>query len=94
MLILTIPGERVMDPVYGVGLKTFLFSGFNAATYSEIDDKIRQQIRQYMAMITVEDIVFMTDEQDQAILGISLHYSIPNLSLTDILELSTGTTAI
>jgi phage baseplate assembly protein W len=94
MLILTIPGERVMNPDYGVGLKTFLFSGFNASTYSEIDDKIRQQVRSYMPMITIDDIVFTTDQQELAILGISLHYSIPNLAFIDVLELSTGTTAI
>jgi len=91
MLILTIPGERVMHPAYGVGLKTFLFSGFNASTYSEIDDKIREQIRAYMPMITIEDIIFMAEEQDSSILSISLQYSIPNLSFFDILELSTGT---
>ena len=90
MLILTIPGEKVMSPGYGVGLKTFLFSGFSAATYSEIDDKIREQARTYMSMITIEDIIFTAEDQDSSILSISLQYSIPNLSFEDILEFTTS----
>ena len=36
MLLLTVPGERVMEPEFGVGLKRYLFQNFTQATYSEI----------------------------------------------------------
>ena len=42
MLLLTVPGERVMFPDYGVGLKTYLFSNFSGTVYAEIEDKINQ----------------------------------------------------
>ena len=35
MLLLTIPGERVMEPNFGVGLKTYLFSNFHQDIYFE-----------------------------------------------------------
>ena len=36
MLILTVPGERIMDPEFGVGLKTYLFQNFHEGTLAEI----------------------------------------------------------
>ena len=44
MIILTNPGERIMDPDFGVGIKTYLFSNFNEGIQSEIYDKITQQV--------------------------------------------------
>ena len=45
MLILTVPGERIMDPAYGVGMKTYLFNSFHENTYADIDLKIRDTIK-------------------------------------------------
>ena len=39
MLILTNPGERVMDPNFGVGIQKFLFSNFSENIEPEIKDK-------------------------------------------------------
>ena len=36
MLILTSPGERVMEPDYGVGMKNFLFENSNQNSYGHI----------------------------------------------------------
>ena len=45
MLILTNPGERVMEPEFGVGIKQFLFQNFSSDVYSQIDFKIREHIK-------------------------------------------------
>ena len=37
MLILTAPGERVMEPEFGVGLRNFLFQNFLSQTYVLIE---------------------------------------------------------
>jgi len=37
MLLLTNPGERVMDPTFGVGLSAYLFENFAEDVYAEID---------------------------------------------------------
>ena len=88
MLLLTIPGERVMEPEYGVGLKTFLFEAFNGNTYSQMDDAIRAQVTMYMPYITIGDIMFSAADQDSNILNVAVKYSIPRIGSTDLLEIT------
>ena len=56
MLLLTIPGERVMDPEFGVGLKTFLFEFNDPSTYSSIRARIVQQVSKYLPFIEIEEL--------------------------------------
>jgi len=86
MLILTIPGERVMEPNYGVGMKRFLFSNFHENIYGEIQQKIREQVAMYMPGVVIEDILFDTSGPDNYTLGISIRYSIPQISIKDLLK--------
>lgn len=88
MLLLTIPGERVMDPEYGVGLKTFLFEAFTENTYSKMDDAIREQVGIYMPYVTIEDIMFGAADQDFNVLNVSIKFSIPRLGTADLLEIT------
>ena len=44
MLILTNPGERVMTPNFGVGIRKYLFEVVSDEVYAEIDSKIKQQV--------------------------------------------------
>jgi phage baseplate assembly protein W len=59
MLILTNPGERVMEPEFGVGIKQFLFESFSSDVYARIDNKIREQVQEYMPIVTVEEVNFL-----------------------------------
>ena len=43
MLILTNPGERVMDPNFGVGINRYLFSNFSENYQARIRSKINEQ---------------------------------------------------
>ena len=88
MLLLTIPGERVMEPEYGVGLKTFLFEAFTANTYSQMDDAISAQVTLYMPYVTIEDIMFSAADQDYNVLNVTLKYSIPRIGTADLLEIT------
>jgi phage baseplate assembly protein W len=88
MLILTDPGERVMQPNFGVGIRTYLFKNFNEGTLAEIDVKIRQQIRIYMPAINIVQISFGQTDPDNNYLGIMLVYSIPGISVRDSLEIT------
>tara|TARA_Y100001938_G_scaffold150779_1_gene243403 strand:+ start:2074 stop:2454 length:381 start_codon:yes stop_codon:yes gene_type:complete len=65
MLLLTSPGERVMDPDFGVGMRRFLFEQNNSATHSSIRAKIIRQVSEYLPFIDIEEIMFNT-EQDSA----------------------------
>jgi phage baseplate assembly protein W len=88
MLILTVPGERVMVPEYGVGMKTYLFNQFNDNTYAEIDSKIREQVKTYMPFIKIQEIITNSQSQDMNLLGLSIRYSIPRFGVTDLLEIT------
>ena len=86
MLILTVPGERVMDPAYGVGMKTYLFGQFDQSTYSDIDLRIREQTKKYMPFVKIQRVSFDAADQDMNRLSVSIKYSIPRIGTTDLLQ--------
>jgi len=88
MLLLTLPGERVMIPNYGVGLKRYLFQNFHSGVESDISAKIHQQVRIYMPYIRVGNIFFDTSNADSGHMQISLQYSIPRLGLSSTMNLA------
>lgn len=86
MLILTNPGERVMNPDFGVGIKQFLFENFQSDVYARIDSKIREQAQRYLPVVSIQSIEFGTDGIDDNSLGIRLEYTIPDIAVRDLLE--------
>ncbi len=62
MLILTAPGERIMDPRFGVGLRNYLFRNNIPELQGEIRAKIAEQISIYMPFIEIEQITFSSPE--------------------------------
>lgn len=61
MVILTAPGERIMDPGFGVGLRNFLFEQNNESTYSMIRAKINSQVKEYLPFLEILNIDFDSD---------------------------------
>ena len=60
MLLLTSPGERIMDPGFGVGMRRYLFDQDSPTVYAEISSKIYQQVSKYLPYIELEDIDFQS----------------------------------
>jgi len=88
MLILTVPGERIMDPEFGVGLKTYLFQNFHEGTLAEIDAKIREQTAKYLPVVSIIGLSFDQSEIDTNQLGIAIKFTIPNIGATDLLQIT------
>ncbi|MAG27535.1 hypothetical protein CMI47_18530 [Candidatus Pacearchaeota archaeon] len=88
MLILTTPGERVMIPAYGVGLKAYLFQNFEQDTLSQIDARIRQQVQTYMPAVNISSLTFNTTNPEMNTLSLVLTYSIPNINVKDLLNIT------
>ena len=86
MLILTAPGERVMEPQFGVGIRNYLFENFNNSTFIEIESAIKSQAAIYLPVINVSEVSFDTSNPDANVLGIRILYTLPDVGITDLLE--------
>ena len=86
MLVLTAPGERIMEPEFGVGIRKYLFENFNNNIYEQIDRDIRRQVERYMPAISIIEISFGGSDIDANLLGVSIMYSIPSIGLKDLLQ--------
>ena len=88
MLVLTAPGERVMEPEFGVGLRNFLFQNFDDSTFAAMEQKIKEQASIYMAAITFHFVTFDTEQVDRNVLGIAINFSIPAIGASEMLQFS------
>jgi len=86
-LFLTNPGERMMDPAFGIGLKKFLFEQNLDSTYSKIRTAALQQTKKYMPFVNLSDIRITTDSVDSNIIYVAVFYLITPLNQTDSLNL-------
>ncbi|MAF25070.1 hypothetical protein CL634_05790 [bacterium] len=91
-LLFTIPGERMMDLGFGIGLKRFLFEMDNPALYGRISGRIKQQVKEYLPYIKVDNVIFdsaATDPNlDPNFLSVAIEYSIIPLDDVDKIELT------
>ena len=88
MLLLTSPGERVMEPDFGVGIKRYLFENFGQATYQNIDSRIRSQVAKYLPVVLIQEINFSQMQNDNNLLSLSISYSIPSIADSDLIEIT------
>ena len=65
MIILTSPGERIMHPKFGVGLRRYLFMNNTQSTLSDMSRKIEQQVRTYLPSVTIRSIKFLSENGEE-----------------------------
>jgi len=91
-LLLTNPGERVMDLSFGIGINRFLFNADSPQLYGDISAKIAEQIDKYLPYIEIVNETFesaaLTDTVGPNTLSISLQYLIKPLQTIDTLDLT------
>ena len=92
MLLLTAPGERIMFPDYGAGIRNYLFE--NNPEF-EIVERIRKQIATYIRDISIVSLEVRkgTDREiahtgQENLLSVKLVYLIKGVNLQDVLELT------
>jgi len=88
MLLLTAPGEYVMSPDFGVGLRNYLFELGTPEIGTRIKLNIEKQCKVFMPYIQINNIEINLDSIDSNVLGITLAYSTSDSVLDEILELS------
>jgi phage baseplate assembly protein W len=57
-LLLTSPGERVMLPDFGVGLKRYLFENLDRSVLGSIETRIRKQVAKYLPYVNLKSVTF------------------------------------
>lgn len=84
-LILTSPGERVMLPDFGVGIRNYLFEQNTDEAVQSMLNRTKQQIKNYMPFIEIEQF---SPEYDENELFITIRYKIIPLDYADILRVT------
>lgn len=85
-LLLIAPGERIMDPNFGVGIKDFLFENLDDNILSKLSARIYSQVGLYMPFITIRDANAHMNE-DTHTLHLQIDYFINKLQISDIIYL-------
>jgi phage baseplate assembly protein W len=93
-LLLTAPGEKLMDKNFGVGLRRYLFENDSATLRENINRRIRSQVKRYLNYIQILDIDF-NNNIDEApsipfgdnFLRVSVDYEVPSLQAEQTLDL-------
>ena len=93
MLMLTSPGERIMEPLFGVGLYNFLFEPNVPKAKMELIERISNQVGKYLPFVEIRQIDFNDPEgmnSDRSFLGIIIKYGIPSAGEVDVLRIDTN----
>ncbi|MBC7605042.1 MAG: GPW/gp25 family protein [Ramlibacter sp.] len=76
ILLATNPGERVMQPAYGCGIKRMVFEQMNESTLTEMRHLIEKSILFFEPRITVNEIAIDTDHWIDGELRIHIDYTV------------------
>ena len=83
---LTNPGERVLNPTFGGGLRAFIFEQITLDNLNFLREDINQKLTLYFPNVIVEDLT-VTGDPDLNTINVTLKYSIINTSVYDTLEI-------
>lgn len=86
-LVLTAPGERIMIPDFGVGIRNFLFEQNDQSTYSAARSKLSEQANKYMPFIAIQDVQFEPGDLDNNQVQIIITYEVLPLEFSDTLTI-------
>ena len=91
-LLLTSPGERVMNPDFGVGLRQFLFEP-REHVIPQIKQRKENQTKKYIPFIEIKKIRFDTNRSTESVLdsvslSVFIEYEVPSLNVLTELVLS------
>jgi len=81
--LLTSPGEKILNPTYGIDLRRYLFEPVDPFTAELIRDDITLKLPDAEPRITVEDVTVEEDEENQQY-NIELKINIPSLDVYGI----------
>lgn len=87
MIILTNPGERVMDPTFGVGISRYLFNQEGFFDAGIIEQNILSQVAKYIPYVNITNIQIESDELNNNTKRLKISYFIPSFASKEVLYL-------
>lgn len=82
---LTNPGERLLNPTFGGGLRAFIFEQIRANNLEFLKEDIETKIINYFPQIIINELNVSGNEQT---VNVNLKYSIKNTNTSDGLEMN------
>jgi phage baseplate assembly protein W len=93
LLLSTVPGERVMRPLYGCDLHRLIFSPNDNTTAGLAIHFVRQAIERFERRVEITFLDAEPNEKDQARLNITLEYRLRATNTRDELSFSLNLTS-
>jgi len=82
-LVLTTPGERIMDTNFGCGAFGLLFENYSLDMKDKFKARVYEQVKSYMPFITVRQVNFDDSDIDSNLIKIAINYYIKPLNFND-----------
>jgi len=92
MLVLTNPGERIMDPHFGVGINRMTFELAKTSTYRQLTARIKTQTKEYLPYIVIDNVDYQVPENNPDLfpydLSVAISFTIPSLGASTMLQVN------
>ncbi|KQV85605.1 GPW/gp25 family protein [Rhizobacter sp. Root1221] len=76
ILLSTTPGERVMQPSYGCGIRRMVFENINDSTITEIKDIVSKAVLFFEVRITLHEIDIDATDVYEGVVRLKLDYTV------------------
>jgi phage baseplate assembly protein W len=87
-IVLTNPGERIMDSNFGSGITQMLFEQPSSNFSSEVKRRVQSQIKQYAPYINLKEISVNYNGESGIVVSVS--YEVPELDINDYFDITTS----
>ena len=84
---LTNPGERPLNPLFGGGLRAFVFEQITLDNLSFLREDVNDNLQIFFPNIIVESLT-VTGDNDNNQINVILKYSVLNTNINDTLEIN------
>jgi phage baseplate assembly protein W len=84
---LTNPGERIANPTFGAGLRTYIFTQIDSDNLDFIKEEIQKKLQTNFPTITVDSIDIFGQEEYNTV-NVVIKYIIENTGTNDSLQMT------
>ena len=85
--LLTNPGETIENPLFGAGLREYIFTQISNKNLDFIREDLQDKINENIPNIEIEELNVFEDVNENTV-KINLTYNVPNTGINDTLELN------